>query len=117
MKKKPKKIKENKIDALFSLYIRNRDKVCLKCGKKDNLQCAHIFSRVNRSVRWFDDNCVTLCYACHMFWAHKNPVEFTEFVKQFLGETRYQNLRTLAKSIKKWTEQEKQELLEELKGL
>jgi hypothetical protein len=111
---KQKKIKEKKLDKAFSIYIRNRDGKCLRCEKKENLQCAHIFSRTSRATRWEDDNAVCLCYSCHMFWAHKNPVEFTEFVKTLLGEVRYQNLRTLAKSIKKWTEQEKLELLTEI---
>src|SRR3990167_7578217 len=92
-KGKPKKIKENQLDRVFSLYIRNRDKRCLKCGTKENLQCAHIFSRTARSVRWNALNALTLCYKCHLFWAHKNPIEFTEFVKHYLGEQDFASLK------------------------
>ena len=74
-----------KADKVFSLWIRQRDGRCLRCGKKENLQCAHIFSRSARSVRFEELNCITLCSGCHLFWAHKNPIEFTEFVKKLLG--------------------------------
>lgn len=88
-KERSRKIK--KLDKLFSQYIRNRDKRCLRCGKKENLQCAHIFSRRHFNTRWDEENAVTLCYACHLHWAHKEPVEFTEFVKKILGN-KFKNL-------------------------
>jgi len=108
-----KKSLKNKLDKVCSLIIRSRG-VCAKCKTEnpDKLQTAHIFSRSNLSVRWDWDNLLCLCGGCHLFWAHKNPVEFTEFVKSYLGEEKYQNLREKAVIIKKWTIPELQELLE-----
>ncbi len=80
-------------DKLFSLYIRNRDKVCqvLTCNKT-NLHCAHIFSRRNINLRWYPDNALALCYYHHLHWAHKEPILFTEFIKRKLGERRFNKL-------------------------
>lgn len=105
-KKKLKKIKEKKVDEVFSKWIRCRDGRCLKCGTQNNLQCAHVFSRTARSVRWFENNAITLCYKCHMFWAHKNPIEFTEFIKSHLGTRKFNELKKKYVTLKSYSQQE-----------
>ncbi len=72
-----------KLDKLFSVYIRLRDKLtCKKCGARFEMwrndkgeikisqgyHCAHIMSRVHRNTRWSDDNAISLCYGCHSFF-------------------------------------------------
>ena len=99
----------NKLDKVFSLIIREYGS-CEKCGKRDGLQCAHIFSRSNLAVRWDTDNAWCLCAGCHLYWAHKNPVEFTEWTKNRMGEEKYQALRVKANTIKKWTDIELSQL-------
>lgn len=101
------KIKESQLDKVFSLWIRHRDQRCLKCGIKENLQCAHIFSRTARSVRWDPLNAITLCYRDHLYWAHKNPIEFTEFIQHHLGEKNYSLLKQRYYRVKQWTQKEK----------
>lgn len=103
MKKKNKKSLKKLLDKEFSLIVRKKGR-CSRCGKKDNLQCAHIFSRSLLSTRWNLDNAICLCGGCHLWWAHKNPVEFTEFVKEILGEERFDALRLQARTTVKWTE-------------
>jgi 5-methylcytosine-specific restriction endonuclease McrA len=71
-----------KLDTLFSAYIRKRDGKCLKCLRTDTLQCCHLASRKNLAGRWNDKNAITLCYSCHIFWAHKEPIDFTNWVKK-----------------------------------
>ena len=71
-----------KLDTLFAAKVREIG-FCQHCGSKNNLQCAHIFSRKNLSVRWDPENAVCFCYRCHFYWAHRNPIEYTEWVKQF----------------------------------
>lgn len=110
-----KKITEKILDIAFSLFIRNRDKRCLRCGSQSKLQCAHIFSRTARSVRWDPLNALTLCWNCHFNWAHRNPVEFTEFVKKLLGR-RFAELKRRYHNIKHWTEEEKRSLLKAFKN-
>jgi hypothetical protein len=111
-----KPVKEKELDRVFSLSIRSRDKRCLRCGTSDNLQCAHIFSRTARSVRWYPLNALTLCIKCHLYWAHRNPVEFVEFVRELLGDLNYKILRKMAAMTKKWSEKGKRDLLTRLNG-
>lgn len=76
-----------KLDALFSLRVRERDGVCLVCGKTENLQCAHLISRTYKHLRWDERNAITLCYKHHIHWAHKEPLEFAAWVEEKLPET------------------------------
>ncbi len=62
-------------------------------------------------------NAVALCYYDHFWWAHKEPIEFTDWVKEFLGEYNYNELRVNAKTIKKYTMEELKTLLTSLQTL
>lgn len=76
--KKNKKGEIRKKDAEFRIEIIARDRICQRCGKgatQGQLQCAHIYSRRYKSIRWDMDNALTLCAGCH-FYVHQNPVEF-----------------------------------------
>jgi len=116
MKKKPSKrkklIREN--DKLFGQIIRSVGK-CERCGKREGLQTAHVFSRNNKSVRWDVGNAFCLCNGCHIFWAHQQPIEFAEFTKAKIGEKEYQELRKRASQTKQWTIQELEKLLKKQK--
>jgi hypothetical protein len=48
------------------------------------------------------DNLLCLCASCH-FWSHKNPILFTEWVKKFLGEDKYQVLKEKHNQVIKYT--------------
>jgi len=112
-----KKLLTRKLDNICSQIIREQG-YCSKCGKKENLQACHIFPRSLRSVRWdIELNIICLCGGCHRFWAHLNPIEFTEFVRNYLGKKEYEVLRRRARTIKKWTLDEMLELYEELKKM
>jgi 5-methylcytosine-specific restriction endonuclease McrA len=82
---------EKKLDRLWSEAIKARDGYrCRRCGRTTNLQSAHIHSRSRKSTRHDLDNGLTLCGGrCHLFFAHKDPLQFAEFVKQELGEEKY----------------------------
>ena len=116
MKKPTKKSLKNKLDKEVSRIVRARGR-CAKCGKEEyeHLQTAHIFSRSNLATRWDLLNCLCLCDGCH-FWSHKNPTLFTDFVVNYLAHN-YIPLKLRATSIKKWTLEELQELLTQLKGV
>ena len=96
---KKKKTLRTKADRLFSIYIRNRDKFCVRCGKSGNLQCAHIISRAVLATRYDDENALTLCPNCHINFAHKNPLLFSEFIYKRLGEKKYWELIEKGKRI------------------
>ncbi|MGI5828440.1 MAG: hypothetical protein ACOX6V_05470 [Patescibacteria group bacterium] len=100
MRKPTTKTLKLKADRLFSQLVRMRN-VCEWCGaKNDTLQCAHVFSRKYLNTRWASLNCLCLCAKCH-FKAHQEPVEFVEFVKKYLGEETYAELRRLRHKIYK----------------
>lgn len=103
-----------KLDLTCSQIIR-RIGFCRKCKMKDyeKLQCAHIYSRDYKSVRWDLKNLVCLCAKCH-FWAHKNPILFTEFIKVYLGEIEYETLKIRALPTSHWKVYQLVELLQTL---
>ena len=115
MRKITKSYLTYKLDKCCSDLVHERD-LCQKCGGFNSLQTAHIFSRSLRSVRWDLDNLLLLCAKCH-FWAHKNPILFTEFVRYYYSEYKYEQLKLKATMIKKWTLCEMQELLNQLQAV
>ena len=69
-----KKIIE-KLDKVFSIYIRRRFAKndiaeCFTCGKQDHwkkLQNGHFQSRKHYSTRWHEQNCQVQCAGCNVF--------------------------------------------------
>ena len=114
MRKPTKSLLTKKLDIAFSLLIRKRGH-CERCGTTKNLQCSHIYSRANRSVRWSEENAFCLCSGCHFAW-HKNPLESIEWMKTRIGEQNAARLILEAHRAKKWTVPEMESLLEEIKG-
>lgn len=106
-----------KLDVICSEIVRSIG-CCQKCGELEysKLQCAHIYSRTYRSVRWDLKNLIALCQSCH-FWAHRNPILFTEFVKNYLGDYEYESLKQRAVPIKQWKLNDMVSYYEKLKGL
>ncbi len=85
----------NKLDKICSEIVRFRG-YCEWCNKADHtLQCAHIYSRTYKSVRWDLKNLLCLCASCH-FFGHKNPTLFSEFVIKYLGSVEYEYLKQRA---------------------
>ena len=92
------KIRIDKLDVLFSKFIRLRDKVCQRCGGA-NIACAHFHGRAKKSVRWDEDNCVALCFGCHIH-LDSHPIEKIEFFQRRLGD-RYDLLNARANQLGK----------------
>lgn len=74
-KKTQRKKLIEKLDKIFSVYIRLREakaKIaqCFTCGKKDHykkLQNGHFQSRKHYSTRWDEINCQVQCAGCNVF--------------------------------------------------
>lgn len=110
-------VKRDKYDAVFSDLIRERaNYTCEACGthipegNRQAAHCAHIAGRKNQATRYDSDNAVCLC-AKHHFYYTDHPLEFAEWLKYYLGETRYEIVRDKANRIKKWGKGEKDEML------
>jgi len=75
-KSKRKKLIE-KLDTVFSQYIRLREAnngivECFTCGKKEHwkgkgMQNGHFMSRKNLSTRWDEVNCQVQCVGCNVY--------------------------------------------------
>ena len=64
------------LDKLVREAIFARDRVCVRCGRIDQLAPSHIYPKGRYTrLRWDTDNILTLCFACHICWWHKNPIE------------------------------------------
>jgi len=87
-------IKRDAADKWFSDVVRKKaGHVCESCGKVEGrMECAHIYGRSAKSVRWSMDNAVCLCHYCHMKFT-ANPLEFTKWLEDTLGEGHMDMLR------------------------
>lgn len=95
---------KKRCDKLWKEIIKKRAGFqCEYCGKRQNLNSHHIYSRSNFAVRWDLDNGICLCISHHTFninfSAHKTPLEFIEWVKEKRGEEWYQRLKEKANKI------------------
>lgn len=102
-------IKLDKADKMFSRYVRLRDKMCVRCGRKgegkegiNGLQCSHFFGRSKESVRFDPENVNCLCYGCHRYWGSTDHESYREFKIKQLGKKGFENLKKRAyKLVKK----------------
>jgi len=104
---------EKELDKACSLLCK-KGRVCIRCGAKENIEDAHIISRQNHAVRWDIENRLPLCNDCHC-WAHANPIFFEEFVKNTLGELKYEALKQRSLAIRMWKREEMHSYLVVLK--
>ncbi len=76
-----------KLDQVFSLYIRLRDKgVCFTCGKKDEIkkmQCGHYESRSHYNTRWDCQNANSQCLRCNIFLKGNYPIYSINLEKKY----------------------------------
>lgn len=108
VKRKPRRLviraTKRSADTEFSRTIRKRAGwKCERCGTYygpkagTRLHCAHIFSKgAFPHLRYDPDNVIALCYRHHRWWAHIDPVDFTEWVQKHIGEAKFEALKTRA---------------------
>lgn len=107
-KQKKKEKKENStkyLDGMWSkatkLFYGGK---CEVCGKTDQLNSHHLFSRSNLAVRHDYRNCAVVCVYHHL-WdtkisGHKAPAELLEFLKAKRGMKWYNDLLVRARQQK-----------------
>lgn len=111
MKSKRKKL-VSKLDKIFSEYIRKRDNnKCAVCGTNQKPTCGHLFSRVNYSTRWDEENSYCQCAGCNL--RHEMNFEpFRRIVEARLGKEKYDELYHRHIAIRKYKDYELEELIE-----
>lgn len=87
-------VKREACDKWFSDCVRKRaNHRCEYCGKGDGqIDCAHIYGRRAKSVRWDGMNAVALCRYHHDYFG-SHPLEFQRWLRQHLGEGHLDILR------------------------
>ncbi len=87
-------------DDAMSLFVRSRDGwTCVKCGKVENVQNAHIQPKGDYPAgRYREDNAVALCYGCHRYFTGR-----AYDWRLFIGPDRFDNLgREFSGALAKW---------------
>ena len=111
-------IRRDKRDALFSGLVRERACwVCERCGKKPeirSLHCSHLFSRRHRATRWHPKGSVAHCFSCHQYLG-EHPIEFSEWIKEYLGHSEMKRLRRLSQVVAKFSKKDLAEIEADLK--
>lgn len=75
---------------------------CLKCHKTKTLQASHIYPKGRyQKMRYVLDNVKTLCYACHMHFWHKNPIEANEWLRTVVSAERLEKLKLMSQYVDK----------------
>lgn len=105
-----RRIAIDKADKVFSIYIRLRDKKCVRCqsaieingqGRPVSHQCSHFFGRRMETVRFEERNCDTLCHGCHRFWEKEDREAYRDFKIRQLGQKGFEQLTLQAHQIGK----------------
>lgn len=88
-KRRPKRITAHQglvLEAdqwLKAIVLAKQGPNCLKCGEIKPLQAAHILSKgAHTSIRFETENVIGLCLQCHIFWAHRDPIGFTQWIEE-----------------------------------
>lgn len=109
-----------KLDKIFSIYIRIKDATphtgyvrCVTCGAvkhwKD-AQCGHYSSRGNMATRWSTTNCHVQCMPCNVM-KHGNMIEYRHFMVKKYGEEATEEVERLGHSSKHWSLWELEEMI------
>lgn len=120
-KKTPLQKKIEKLDKVFSLFIREKyanwkgEVSCYTCGKTKTVkevQNGHFISRANFVTRWDEKNCRVQCSGCNVF-KNGNYIEFTLRLQKELGKKEFENLMRLKGKSWELKGKEKLEWLDE----
>ena len=88
-----------KLDKFVSDKVRAKGQ-CDRCQGRTTLQTSHIYSRRYLSIRWHPLNLNCFDAKCH-FWYGQNPIDGVEWVKNYLGEKKFAQLRMLRNRLGK----------------
>lgn len=99
-----------KADLMFSLWIRQRDGMCMhpRCTRKwdrdtKGMQNSHFFGRGEWATRFDPENCDTAHKGCHLYqWEKTKNTEYKEFKINQLGKKKFNALEKKVKDSKKF---------------
>lgn len=105
---------KKKLDAVFSVFIRRRDKgVCFTCGNKKPWkyqQNGHYVTRGCMQLRWDERNCNCQCAGCNIF-KNGNYTEYAVRLVRKYGPTILEELDKEKWKIRKMTRANYEDLI------
>ena len=109
-----------KLDNMFSLFIRIRDKkkfngMCPFCSKRPIECCFHVITRAKYAVRWDPRNAVGSCHACN----YRNEYDPHSFVAWYIkqnGVAAFKNLVLDSNLVSKRSNEDLLDLLGEMRS-
>jgi predicted restriction endonuclease len=102
-------VKREACDIHFSKAVRHRDQHRCQYCFSEGTDCAHVFGRAKKSVRWSMDNALCLCRYHHRYFT-ANPIEFHDFLLKIWGEGHMDILREKANQTYKTTKELRKEI-------
>jgi hypothetical protein len=111
MNKPTRKSLVEKLDKIFSQYIRRKDAIdniaeCVTCKKKSHwskLQNGHWASRRHYSTRWDEQNCHVQCAGCNVFRAGEIYL-YTKYLCEKYGDNLPEELHIKSHKIVKFAD-------------
>lgn len=104
------------LDKYTSLIVRRRDRQCVTCGSRHNLQCSHFYSRRYLAIRFNLVNCNATCPACNR--RHNSaPFPYLRFMQERYGPEAVAELHEMRMSICKVTDEELRQMLSQYKAM
>ncbi len=128
MKKRKSKIsgrernlKAKTLAQYWSLAVKIRDKKCVYCGNKkiEELEAHHIIKRRHAITKYDLKNGITLCKpfkGCNGHRRAHNEYEMKQWIINYIGKEKYDDLEKRSYQIKRWTPLEKRDLLNYFKA-
>lgn len=105
---------KKQVQRVFNKYIRLRDKdlPCISCQKRvESGDCGHYIAQGSSGfLRYHEDNCHLQCTSCNRF-KHGNLILYRMGLVDRIGEERVKFLEDNVNTLKKWTREELQEIL------
>ena len=113
---------EEKLDRLFSEFIRRRDAdeggtvECVSCQKLmhwtgDGAQAGHFVKRQHRATRWDERNVNVQCVRCNK-WLDGNEGEHGAYIIRKYGLSAHEELLALKRTVRKFTRADLQDLID-----
>ena len=97
-------------DRVFSLWVRNRERACVTCGSRNNLQAGHYVSRSVNILRFDERNVHTQCVSCNIF-KRGNMVEYSAFMLRKYGPDIIKKLLKEKQRLHQFTRKELEKLI------
>ena len=108
---------KKEVQKEFNKYIRLRDKdlKCISCGKNEVEHAGHYIAQGSSGLLRFNENNVNgQCRNCNV-WQHGNLIGYRIGLVKKIGLEKVELLEEYRKAVKKWTREELENKLEDIK--